>query len=90
MYINSIVYLFGTREVIVRKPSKIVRETAKCFFTEDGYRWVKSEIGVPRLKSPTHYTYIELAMVDADEKILREELSKWFSTKAYEVRTYEK
>ena len=86
MNITSIIYTFSSDQVIVKKPFKIVKETEKCFFIDGGYRYLKSELGIPRLKSPTKYTYIELVMVDADEKTLREELSKWFINKANEVR----
>lgn len=85
MNITSIVYLFHTSEVIVKIPFKIVKETEKCLFTENGGRYLKSEIGKSFLKSPTQYAYIELVMIDADEETLREELSKWFTDKAYEV-----
>lgn len=85
MNITSIYYLFHNDEVVVKIPFKIVRETESCFFTESGARYLKSEIGEPVLKSRTQYPYIELIMVDADEEILREELSKWFTNKAYQI-----
>jgi hypothetical protein len=70
----------------VKIPFKITRETENCFFTESGSRYLKSEIGEPVLKSRTQYPYIELIMVDADEEILREELSKWFTNKAHYIQ----
>lgn len=82
MNITSIYYTFHNGKVIVKIPFKIVKETENCFFTEGGSRYLKSEIGEPILKSRTQYPYIELVMVDADEKTLREELSKWFADEA--------
>ena len=85
MNITSIFYTFHNGRVIVKVPFKIARETENCFFTENGCRYLKSEIGEPILKSRTTYPYIELVMVDADEKTLREELSKWFTDEAHYV-----
>ncbi len=84
MNITIIIYTFDTNKVIVKVPFEIVRETEKCFFTEHS-RYLKSEIGKSMLKSATNYPYLELVMVDADEKTLREGLSKWFINKSYEV-----
>ena len=64
MNITSIVYAFHNNEVIVKVPFEIVRETEKCFFTKNGCRYLKDEIGKPYLKSSTQYPYIELVMVD--------------------------
>lgn len=85
MNITSIVYAFHNNEVIVKAPFEIVRETEKCFFTKNGCRYLKDEIGKPYLKSATQYPYIELVMVDANEKTLRVGLSKWFTDKACQV-----
>lgn len=85
MNITIVIYSFYHNEVIVKIPFKIERETEKCYQTADR-RYLKSEIGKPILRYPTQYPYIELVMVDADEATLREELSKWFSNKAYEIR----
>lgn len=85
MNITSIVYAFHNNEVIVKDHFEIVRETEKCFFTKNGCRYLKDEIGKPYLKSPTQYTYIELVMIDANEEILRGELSKWFTDKACQI-----
>ena len=85
MNITSIVYTFHDNRVIVKVPFEIVKETDKCYFTKDGCRFLKWEIGEPFLKSKTTYPYIELVMVDADEVTLRDGLSKWFTDKAYEV-----
>jgi hypothetical protein len=85
MNITIIIYTFNTRKVIVKVPFEIVRETEKCFFTEHG-RYLKSEIGEPVLRSVTNYPYIELVMVDADEKTLREELSKWFTNEVHRIK----
>lgn len=85
MNITNIYYLFHKDKVVVKSPSKIVKETEKCFFTESGCRFLKDEIGKPFLNSATQYPYIKLAMVDANEDTLREELSKWFTNKAYQV-----
>lgn len=85
MNITSIVYGFHDNKVFVKVPFEIVRETEKCFFTKNGCRYLKDEIGKPYLKSPTQYTYIELVMIDANEETLRDGLSKWFTDKACQV-----
>ena len=85
MNINIIIYTFHTGKVIIKVPFEIVKETEKCFFTEHG-RYLKSEIGEPILRSTTNYPYIELTMIDVDEKTLREELSKWFVDKAQHIK----
>ena len=86
MNITSIVYAFHNSEVIVKVPFEIVRETEKCFFTKNGCRYLKDEIGKPYLKSATQYPYIELVMVDANEETLRDGLSKWFTDKALKIK----
>lgn len=86
MNITSIVYVFHGNDIIVKVPFEIVRETEKCFFTKNGCRYLKDEIGKPYLKSATQYPYIELVMVDASEEILRVELSQWFGDKAHQIR----
>lgn len=86
MNITSIYYLIHDCKVIVKVPFKIVRETDKCFFIEQGNRYLKSEIGKPILKSGAQYPYIELVMIDADEATLRKELSKWFTNEAVRIR----
>ena len=85
MNITSIVYVFHGNDVIVKVPFEIVRETEKCFFTKNGCRYLKDQIGKPYLRSATQYPYIELVMVDATEKTLRDGLSKWFTDKACQV-----
>lgn len=85
MNITIIIYTFHTGTVIVKVPFEIVRETQKCFFTEHS-RYLKSEIGEPVLRSATNYPYVELVMIDADEKTLREELSKWFTNEANYIK----
>ena len=85
MNITSIIYVFHHNEVIIKAPFEVIKETEKCFFTKNGCRYLKDEIGKPFLKSATTYPYIELVMVDADEAALRDGLSKWFTNKAYEV-----
>ena len=85
MNITSIVYAFHNNKVIVKVPFEIIKETEKCFFTKNGGRYLKDEIGKPYLKSATQYPYIELVMVDANEETLRAGLSKWFTDKAYQV-----
>ena len=86
MNITSIYYTFHDGKVIVKVPFEIERETERCFFITGGYRYLKSEIGKPILRSATTYPYIELVMVDADETTLREELSKWFIEEAQRVK----
>lgn len=85
MNITSIVYAFHNNEVFVKAPFEIVKETEKCFFTKNGCRYLKDEIGKPYLKSATQYPYVELVMVDANEEILRTGLSKWFTDKARQI-----
>ena len=85
MNITIIIYTFHTNKVITKVPFEIVKETEKCFFTEHS-RYLKSDIGIPFLKSATAYPYIELIMVDSDEKTLREKLSEWFIERAQRVK----
>lgn len=84
MNITIGIYSFHLNKVIIKVPFEIVKETEKCYFTNE-CRYLKSEIGKPILKSATAYPYIELVMVDAKEEILRDKLSKWFSDKAYYI-----
>lgn len=77
--------LFGLRHIVVKPPFRIVKETKRCYFTSDG-RYLKSELGEPRLKSSTQYPYIEVAMVDASEEELIDKLSLWFSREAQYVK----
>lgn len=74
--ITTILYYLADNKVIVKVPFEIVQETPKCYFTANNVRYLKSQIGVPMLRSASSYPYIELVMVDADEKTLRKELSK--------------
>ena len=84
MNITIAVYSFHLNKVIIKTPFKIERETDKCYFTKDG-KYLKAEIGKPIIKYPASYPYIEIVMIDASEETLREELSKWFTDKAYEI-----
>lgn len=84
MNITSAIYLFHGNRVVIKKPFEIIQETDKCYFV-DGRRYLKSEIGKPILKSTTSYPYIELVMIDADERKLRAVLSEWFNDMAFRV-----
>jgi hypothetical protein len=86
MNITIAIYSFDDNKVIVKTPFEIVQETDKCFFIEQGNRYLKSNIGKPMLKSATTYPYVEIIMIDADEETLKKELSKWFSNKALHVQ----
>lgn len=77
MNITIAVYYFQNGHVVIKKPFEVERETPKCLFTKNA-RYLKSELDVPRLKSPTIYPYIEVVMVDADEETLRNALAGWF------------
>ena len=85
MNITMIIYIFHSDKVIVKAPFEIVSETEGCFFTEHG-RYLKSGIGEPVLRFAAAYPYIELVMIDADEKILRKKLSEWFINRAQRVK----
>lgn len=84
MEISTILYDFNKRKVILVKPSEVIKETEKCYFTEKR-RILKSDIGVTRLLSTTMYPYLELMMVDADEGKLREVMAKWFTDMAFDI-----
>ena len=86
MNITGVLYVVQNNSVMLWKPQKVIKETDKCYFTESGRRYLKSEIGKPALFSPTEYSYVKLVMIDADEITLRTELSKWFSERAKEIR----
>jgi hypothetical protein len=78
-------YYFQGRNVLILPPHKVIKETNLCYFTEHG-RFLKSEINIPCLKSPTHYPTIEVAMVDASETELRERLASWFTDEASRIK----
>ena len=81
MNITTGFYLFHSNKIVIQEPTEIIVETEKCYFTKHG-RYLKSEIGVPILKSRTTYPYIEVVMVDANEGELKYKLGNWFSDKA--------
>lgn len=84
MNITIGVYTFHNNETIIQGPLEVIKETEKCYFTTQ-YRFLKSEINVPILKSTTSYPYIELVMVDANQIDLKRGLSAWFANKALYV-----
>lgn len=84
MNITIGVYLFHLNKVIIKKPFEIKRETEKCYYIEHG-RYLKADIGTPIIKSATQYPYVEVVMVDANEKALRKKLGEWFVGKACEI-----
>lgn len=84
MNITIAVYYIQNGHVVIKKPFEVERETPKCLFTKTA-RYLKSELNIPKLKSPTMYPYIEVAMVDADEQTLRDVLSVWFETEAERI-----
>ena len=84
MNITIGIYSFHLNKVIIKTPFEIKRETDKCYFTK-GARYLKAQIGKPILKYPANYPYIEIVMIDADEQVLKDELSKWFINKAHEL-----
>ena len=85
MNITTAVYLFDIDEVIIKNPFEIVKETKLCYYTKHG-RYLKSEMNKAILKSATTYPYVEVHMIDTDAETLKNELSKWFSDKAIEVK----
>ena len=84
MNITSAIYLFSTNKTIIKAPFEIKKETKKCYFTKES-RYLKSEVNVPILKSPTIYPYIELVMIDTDADTLKRHLAQWFIDKANEI-----
>ena len=86
MKISRIYYSFHNDQVIVKAPFEveIIKETEKSYITNKG-NFVKKDIGVVKHLSKTSYPYLELTMIDADEKELRYELSRWFDEKALRV-----
>lgn len=84
MNITSIYYIFETGKIIVKEPLEIIKETENCYFVNKG-RYLKYEIDVVQHKSRTQYGYLELVMIDADEKTLREKLSEWFVNEANRI-----
>ena len=87
MNITIALYDFYTDDVIIKKPFNVVKETDKCYFTKHG-RYLKSEIGIAKLKYATKYPYVEVIMVDADEQALRIALRQWFLEKTCVVLTH--
>ena len=84
MNITIGVYLFHANKVVIKRPFPIVKETEKCYYTEQS-RYLKANIGEPILKSVQVYPYIEVIMIDADEIDLKEKLGEWFARKACEI-----
>lgn len=84
MFIRQAIYSFNNNNVIVKVPFDIERETEKCYYTEHA-RFLKSEIGIPMLKSTTQYPYVEVVMVDATEEMLRNKLGEWFTERAVKI-----
>lgn len=81
MNITTIIYRLDKHDTIIKIPFRILKETEKCYFTASR-RYLKRNIGLPALKSPSSYPYIELYMVDADETLLRSTLSRYFIEEA--------
>lgn len=84
MFIRQAIYSFNNNNVIVKVPFDIERETEKCYYTKHG-RYLKSEIGIPMLKSTTQYPYVEVVMIDATEEMLRSKLGEWFTERAVKI-----
>lgn len=91
MEITTIIYNFDSHRVIIHGPYKIIKETEKCYFFRDEFsnkKILKSEIG--KLRERDAYggapPYLKLSMIDTNEDILKEKLSKWFIDKASKVR----
>ena len=84
MNITIGIYLFPFNKVVIKQPFKIIRETEKCYYTEHS-RYLKADIGEPILKSISQYPYVEVVMVNANEKVLRKKLGEWFVSKACEI-----
>lgn len=90
MNITSIFYDFDSNKITISEPYEITKETEKCYFYERKYgngRILKNEVGkvLNRSAYGGNSSYLQLTMIDADERKLREELSKWFTKEAYRV-----
>lgn len=90
MNIITIIYNFDYQMVVIHGPYEITKETEKCYFFKDEFsnrKILKSEIGQIRERSAYGGSppYLQLSMIDINEKALRENLSKWFADKAHKV-----
>ena len=98
MDISIITYDFDRSKVAVRGPYEIVKETDKCYFytyTEKylGHTYhkqrkiLKDRIGkiIHRKAYGGTPPYLELSMIDVNERVLREKFSGWFTDEAYKV-----
>lgn len=81
MFIKQGFYDFYSGNVIIKDSFEIVKETDKCYFTENK-RYLKSDLNIPILRSSSQYPYIELTMRDATEEMLRNKLAEWFTRQA--------
>ena len=96
MNITNIFYEFDSNKVTVENPYEVIKETEKCYFYKHEFgtgRILKDEVGkvLKRRAYGGNSSYLQLTMIDTDERKLREELSKWFTEEAYRVwRVYGK
>lgn len=81
MFIRKAHYSFYSGMTIVRQPVEVTKETDKCYFAGNS-RYLKSEIGIPMLKSVSQYPFVEVVMLDATEEMILNKLSEWFFQRA--------
>lgn len=78
MTIRKMTYSFWFDRLWVSKSWEIVRETEKCYYIDNTYRFLKSEIGKPIMKYCNDDPYVLLVMVDTDEETMRKVMIEWF------------
>lgn len=84
-YITGVYFSVSSRSVYLRSPRKITRETTKCFYTEDGTRFLKSELNYPVVKNFYGECRVEVTMVDGTEVQLKKALYDWLMDAARSV-----
>ena len=78
-YILSVLYGFDSDNIVVYKPSKIIKETKCFYYTESRNRYSKEDaVGKAVCKSTKAYPYIEVTLIDGTEEEARKILADWF------------
>lgn len=89
MKICKVLYEFNYDFLKIIGPYQICKETEKYYIAKDGKKIAKENFGEVVLKSPAGYPYLELNTEETDEKVLREQISNWFTNTAERMKTKE-
>ena len=81
MKIIRMTYSFWFDRLYISKPFKVIKETEKCYYIDDTYRYLKSEVGEPIIKYCNDDPYVDLKMIDTDEETMKKVMASWFQDK---------